>query len=272
MKERFLTSIVLAPLVLAALFASSTWPLTVLATIVSVIATYEVGRLQRSLVPKPLAAVGGLLGFVGAVAACGRLPSLHLTQQVWAWALLALWLTGICAMCVRNENVVASVLKPWGLFWSVAPIVGILWLHVLVASQDVWQIKTPALLAILPVWAGDIAAIFAGRAFGKHLLAPKISPQKTWEGSIANLVASVALALPLATWMGFSVATGLLIGLSCGIMGQVGDLFESGLKRQVGIKDSGNVLPGHGGILDRIDSLLFAIPSVILILLLTHGR
>lgn len=127
-----------------------------------------------------------------------------------------------------------------------------------------WDFHTPLLLVFLPLWAGDTAAIFAGKAFGKHLLAPNISPKKTWEGAIANFLACILAAWGTAVWVGIAPAWGVLIGVITGILGQAGDLFESWLKRQAGVKDSGNLLPGHGGILDRIDSLLFtAIPTTL---------
>ena len=122
-------------------------------------------------------------------------------------------------------------------------------------------------MALVPVWAGDIAAIFAGKAFGKHPLAPKISPKKTVEGSVANLLAAVATAWLLGRFLGLSDARSLGAGVAVGILGQAGDLFESWLKRRADVKDSGTLLPGHGGVLDRIDSVLFAAPAVALILL-----
>jgi phosphatidate cytidylyltransferase len=116
------------------------------------------------------------------------------------------------------------------------------------------------LTAAIPIWAGDTAAIFAGKAFGKHKLAPSISPNKTWEGSIANLLAAVGAAAALGYFLKYPMDKMLLLGVSCGVLGQVGDLFESYLKRQAGVKDSGNLLPGHGGVFDRLDSLLMTAP------------
>lgn len=119
----------------------------------------------------------------------------------------------------------------------------------------------PVLLtAAIPIWAGDTAAIFAGKAFGKHKLAPSISPNKTWEGSIANLLAAVGAAAALGYFLKYPMDKMLLLGVSCGVIGQLGDLFESYLKRQAGVKDSGNLLPGHGGVFDRLDSLLMTAP------------
>jgi phosphatidate cytidylyltransferase len=113
-------------------------------------------------------------------------------------------------------------------------------------------------------WVGDIAALYVGRSLGRHKLAPEVSPAKSWEGSIASTVASVIYgaiyfprllpAAPLAEALGLTVVAN--------IAGQLGDLCESAIKRGAGVKDSGNLLPGHGGWLDRLDSSLFALPVV----------
>jgi phosphatidate cytidylyltransferase len=128
-----------------------------------------------------------------------------------------------------------------------------------------WQVERGALwvlwlLAML--WLGDSGAYFVGRAIGRRKLAPTLSPAKTVEGALANLAlcllvgwqGGVALGLPL----GWAIAGGLGVG----VLGQLGDLFESALKRAVGVKDFGGILPGHGGVLDRFDSFLFSAPWV----------
>jgi phosphatidate cytidylyltransferase len=126
------------------------------------------------------------------------------------------------------------------------------------------------LLPMLPVWAGDTAAIFAGRAFGRRKLAPTISPNKTWEGAIAGLIAAIATGIGLAEPIKVSVGMGIAAGLACGVLGIVGDLWESSLKRAAGVKDSGAVFPGHGGVLDRIDSLI--LPGIVVYGLLLLGQ
>ena len=117
-------------------------------------------------------------------------------------------------------------------------------------------------LVLGATWAGDSAAFFVGSRFGRRRFCPDLSPNKTWAGAVGGLAGSLAgglLSLPLFAGevsAGFIAATSLAVGLS----GQLGDLFESLWKRAKGVKDSGNLIPGHGGILDRIDSLLIGIP------------
>jgi phosphatidate cytidylyltransferase len=113
-------------------------------------------------------------------------------------------------------------------------------------------------------WVGDVAALYCGRALGRHKLAPAISPGKTWEGAVASALASMALGMVLAGQLGPAGAMWRFaaLGLAANLAGQAGDLAESALKRGAGIKDSGSMLGSHGGWLDRMDSSLFTIPVV----------
>jgi len=118
------------------------------------------------------------------------------------------------------------------------------------------------LFALVVVWVSDSVAYFVGRSMGQHAFAPLLSPKKTWEGAIAGFIGSLLVALAFARWL--SVPVGHLLGMAAAgnVAGQVGDLLESAYKRSAGIKDSGHLLPGHGGVLDRIDALILTIPVV----------
>ncbi|GAC1632745.1 MAG: phosphatidate cytidylyltransferase [Candidatus Acidiferrum sp.] len=118
------------------------------------------------------------------------------------------------------------------------------------------------LFALVITWVGDTAAYFVGRAMGKTKLAPHLSPKKTWEGSIASMAGALLLGWFLATRI--NVPMPIVLGLAAvgNVAGQVGDLLESSFKRSAGVKDSGSILPGHGGMLDRIDALILTIPVV----------
>ncbi len=118
------------------------------------------------------------------------------------------------------------------------------------------------LFALAITWAADTTAYFVGRAIGKHPLAPHISPKKTWEGSIGSIIGSLIVAYAFHYWLPIPVPHLLAMATLGNIAGQMGDLLESACKRSAGVKDSGALLPGHGGVLDRIDALILAIPVI----------
>jgi phosphatidate cytidylyltransferase len=118
------------------------------------------------------------------------------------------------------------------------------------------------LFALAIIWASDTVAYFVGRAVGKHPLAPHISPKKTWEGSAAGMVGSLVVAYAFHFWVPISMGHLLAMAALGNIAGQIGDLLESACKRSAGVKDSGGLLPGHGGMLDRIDALILCIPVI----------
>jgi phosphatidate cytidylyltransferase len=122
----------------------------------------------------------------------------------------------------------------------------------------------PAILLFVLVitWVGDTAAYFVGRAIGKRKLAPALSPKKTWEGTIASILGALLVALAFSKWLNVPLPHLLAMAAVGNVAGQAGDLLESAYKRSAGVKDSGALLPGHGGVLDRIDALILAIPVV----------
>jgi phosphatidate cytidylyltransferase len=122
----------------------------------------------------------------------------------------------------------------------------------------------PAILlfALVIIWVGDTAAYFVGRAIGKHKLAPALSPNKSWEGSVASILGALLVAAVFSKWLTVPLPHLLAMAVVGNVAGQAGDLLESAYKRSAGVKDSGSLLPGHGGVLDRIDALILAIPVV----------
>ena len=147
--------------------------------------------------------------------------------------------------------------------WTIAGILYIGWLlsH-LVALRGLDDGRNWVFFILFVTWVSDTTAFFIGRRFGRHKLAPTISPGKTWQGAIGGICGAIVMSilfftptpfqLPLVCWQA------ILLGVVVSILGQVGDLVESLLKRNMGVKDSGKLMPGHGGILDRIDSVIFA--------------
>jgi phosphatidate cytidylyltransferase len=254
---------VLAPIVLAVVACTSPWPVFVLCLGVVCLCLEETRRMLGHVYPSSLAAIAYLV-----------LANLFLTSQamprvIFVTTLGVLSVLGVLGSYLTTLKQYPSQVRTQidGL-WPAMPLLALVALHQSHLSGSLWQIANPVLLVLLPVWAGDIAAIYAGRAFGKHPLAPSISPKKTWEGAIANFVACATTGALVGLWMRLGLDVGLACGVVAGTFGQAGDLFESLVKRRAGIKDSGSLLPGHGGIMDRIDSILFVAPAVALILAL----
>lgn len=129
-------------------------------------------------------------------------------------------------------------------------------------GADLWRRMGGLIFVIGPVWLGDTTAFIIGSLLGRHKLAPRISPGKTIEGAIAGLVASILGALLCGWWLGMGPVSSAMLGLIMGVAGQLGDLAKSVLKRDLGIKDFGDVFGPHGGVLDRFDAILFSMPLV----------
>ena len=251
------------PVVLGAFFCVNPWPLALLTILALTICQLELNKLIKREWPISVPLL--VILYFGVT----RLPG----QQTLPFQVLSalMGVGGLLIGCLAarassrgSKSILAEVLAP---LWFVAPIWSIFQLHALVSGSHLWNFANPMLLAVVPLWGGDTAAIFVGKAFGKHPLAPTISPKKTIEGSIGNLLACLLVAVPLGIWIGYPWWVGALCGGIAGVFGQMGDLFESFIKRQAGVKDSGSILPGHGGLLDRIDSVLFTAPLVLSILL-----
>jgi phosphatidate cytidylyltransferase len=277
--KRILTALVLILAVLALLFFGHAWMIILAAALVAELAAYE--YLQ-------LAAVGAethgahlripiwWMVIATALAFVGTIPNFPLEAQLPVLSALTLILfawNGFRPPLIQVLPDTAQGL--FGLIWIAYPLslIPMLW-----RQED-----GPVLVLFLMVcvWSGDIAALYVGRAIGKHKLAPRLSPGKTWEGSIASIFGSLAAA-GLVIWIGdILTARGnmvlhvtepiwqtLTLAAVLNIAAQLGDLLESAVKRGAGVKDSGTMLPGHGGILDRIDALLVAAPVLWFALLL----
>ena len=262
LKTRIITAVVLLAVLLPALFWLPPRGWAAFMLLVMGAAAWEWGRL---------CGLGGrgavLLGVLtGASAALLLLYArANAAGEVLVYLAAALWLLAVPAWLHWRERVPAGL-----------ALAGLGWLMLLACWYAVWKIREAGALYLLllmaTVWVADIAAYFAGKAFGRHKLAPAISPGKTWEGVAGAVVGVQLFALlmqfiepcapnyfgALAARVG--VAGALLAALLLTGVSVVGDLFESLLKRHAGVKDSSQLLPGHGGLLDRIDALISTLP------------
>lgn len=267
MLARVLSALVLIPLVLALLFwASSGW-LFAAVGLIGTLGLYEYFRLIRSmgLEPQPWFGYAGFW-FLLAGLYSGRIAAPVLLSGL----LLAAFPAALARRIPLRDRVLGTMADLFGIFYLVfclypaLPIrfgfgnrIGLEWLVILLSV----------------VWAGDIAALFVGKRLGRTRLAPVVSPKKTNEGSAAGLAAGLAVALALH-WVFFPDLPAIhvvAVSLLAGAFGQLGDLGESLLKRSAQVKDSSHIIPGHGGILDRIDSLLFALPVLYIYLSLLYS-
>lgn len=261
MKARLLTAVFAIPIVLVAMFLTSPWPLFALAFLVTFAASAELGRLttstSHSMPLLGLATMAFLAAFLlGAFPGWG--PADFMLRNA---GLLA---AGYLGAALMLSDFATRLARQAASLWIAAPLASLVLLKSASApaASEVWSWNTPILMAVLPLWAGDTAALFVGKAIGRHKLAPSISPNKTVEGALGNLAACVLVAWGLGAWLRMPLSQWLACGVAVGVLGQVGDLLESVLKRKADVKDSGVLFPGHGGVLDRIDSLLFAAPAV----------
>ena len=249
---RILTSAILIPAVVAIVLYGPWWLFLVLTATVGCLAFHEydsiVGghRIQKS-------------GWMGMAAGLIFLLAPEPILPVLAGLTLVLLGLGL-----RSRNL-ESMLAGTG-----AAVLGILYIFGAWRCAEMLRNANPhwVLVALLASWAGDTAALYIGRAYGRNKLAPRISPGKTVEGAMGSLAAGMLAGTAYAAFLlpGTSTVLAAIIAGVANAAGQVGDLCESALKRGAGVKDSGTTLPGHGGWLDRIDSTLFSIPAVYLLL------
>ncbi len=255
---RLITSVIGLPLLLGSLWAGGLlW--VVVVVVVTVVGALEFARLHPALPQASRLFV--VAGALGAAALIVLVPEAYvlLALAYWTGSIVLVGLVGV----LRAFS--DGVLPPRGMWrsrWDNV-VFGIVYLGapggVLVRWRTHSTFQVVALVLVL-IWANDVAAYFVGSRFGRHKLAPRISPGKSWEGTVAGLLVAGILGAGVGSVLGLSAVVGAVFGVVISIASQVGDLFESALKRAAGVKDSGSVLPGHGGVLDRFDGLFFAAP------------
>jgi len=261
--KRIITALVLIPLVLTLMLAGPLWLVALVSAAVAALAGWEfLGLAQRAGAKPPRIAV--LAAILALFAGAFEYPD----QTTAIFGILSLGLLVYCTFRTPAEQVMAE---------ASASVFCLLYAGLTLTAVPALRAESngPSLVVYLMcvVWAGDIAALYVGRAWGRHKMTPTLSPNKSWEGALGSVAGSllaagallglaalfemwgsVKLSYPDDLWYWLALAVGV------NVAAQVGDLVESALKRSAGVKDSGNLLPGHGGVLDRIDALLLAAP------------
>ena len=288
MIKRILTAAVLIPIVLLLVLKAPVYALVIVAAAVALLAVAEFLKLATPYGVQPLSLptygfVASFFGFL-VLGTVDRTLLMEATSAIYGIALATalapfLFLTVAMRRADLRAAFPAASASVFAFVYVAIPMA----LLVEIRRQPggaIWVIYT-----LLAVWAGDIFAYFVGKSLGRHRMSPRISPQKTWEGAIASILASVIIGtlwIQHASGISSFFLQAKLIDLPSGMFGreqpqlwpvivlsaivniaaQLGDLVESLVKRGAGVKDSGSILPGHGGMLDRIDAMLFAVPVV----------
>jgi phosphatidate cytidylyltransferase len=288
MIKRIATAVVLIPLVLLLVLKAPLYVLAIVAGVVAILAIAEFLKLAthyavQPLVPLTYAFVAIFFVFV-ILASANRTPLVESTAMLYGIALAAALAPFVfLTLAMRRSNLASGYPAAAASVFAFAYIAIPMAMLVEIREQPagaIWTIYT-----LLAVWSGDIFAYFVGKLLGRHRMSPEISPKKTWEGAVASILASVIVG---TLW--FQHAPGIssallriglierrdgmfgleqpslwpiiLLSAVVNIGAQLGDLVESLIKRGAAVKDSGTILPGHGGMLDRIDAMLFAVPVV----------
>ena len=264
-RTRLLAALVMAPVAIAAILLLPTPWMMVAAALLFLAGLWEWFDLAE--IDDPLARtvllVAHLAMMVAIVWADRVTPDLVLFKMasvigvVW-WLLALMWLGRY--QFASDHDTHARVFKLAAGALAVIPAwCALAWIHASAPNGHRWL-----LVALAIVWAADTGAYFAGRKFGKHKLAPRVSPNKTIEGLLGGVLSGVAVGVGAAFWIAGAPVSQLpaiaLVALVAVLFSVIGDLFESLLKRHAGVKDSGHLIPGHGGILDRIDGVIAALP------------
>lgn len=265
--QRVLTALVAAPLVLYLTYLGG-WPFAVLVAAIGLLGQREFYAMAGQAGAQPQTLVGLLLGLLLVVGIA--------RPRAWPVFAGAVLLFVVAApFLLRQEQFVSSfAVTLAGIVYPTGLLGTLVWLREargpVVDDMVAFEL---VLLVILLVWATDIAAYYVGKAVGTHALAPSISPNKTWEGTLGGLLAAIVVGvvfkivlLDILPWSHLAVVVALGGGVS-----QMGDLLESSLKRSTHVKDSSHLLPGHGGMLDRFDAMTVAAPMICLYLDVVAG-
>jgi phosphatidate cytidylyltransferase len=242
LRTRVISALVLAPIALAAELAGGL-PFAALIALIAVVGLWEWTDIGRATEPPWARILAAIILVAGLFA-----------LEVWSiGAGVALVAASAALALVAGTSSRTFLWTGLGLLYLGIPCAGLI---VLRQAEPLGWLAI--LFILLVVWATDIAAYFGGRAVGGPKLWPRVSPKKTWSGALSGLAAAVLAGGATAAWATGNARTGFVLAAPLSVVAQAGDLFESAVKRRFGVKDSGSAIPGHGGVLDRVDGLLGA--------------
>jgi phosphatidate cytidylyltransferase len=275
MLRRIFTALVLIPVVVALVWWGPAWLLAAVAALIAILALVEFFDLGERMGMRPfrkwtIVCAAGLFyaqysqglvethvfgeGLSIVRNAAGGVLSIDAVLLVFVFGAVGI---GLATRWALHEVLPAVATSSAGLLFVALPF------SYLVRLNEInLEGRRLALFTLCLVWAGDILAYFVGKGLGRVPMAPALSPNKTWEGALGNMLASLLVGVFFAKWLQIDALTILVVAGIANIAGQMGDLIESAYKRGAAVKDSSALLPGHGGVLDRIDSLILASPVV----------
>lgn len=253
LRQRVITAVVVAPVALALVLCAPGWLFAAAMTLLVLVGAWEWAALAGFRSPGTrLALSAGLAVLLFIYGWAAGVPPLGPSLLLLSLAALAWWLFSLGWVALWRVEFPKPVKLACGLLTLMPALATVVALRV----AGLWYL----LVLLFLIWAADIGAYFAGRAFGRNKLAPAVSPGKTWEGVVGGALAAAAVAGTACLWLPVHPAAFILLSMCVALLSVVGDLSESLFKRQAGVKDSGRLFPGHGGVLDRIDSLTAAAP------------
>jgi phosphatidate cytidylyltransferase len=275
MLRRIFTALVLIPIVVALVWWGPPSVLAAAAALIAILALREFFDLGERIAMRPfrkwtIACAAGLFyaqyslslvethslaaGYSIVRNAAGGVLSIDAVLLIFVFGAVVL---GLATHWALHDVLPAFAISSAGLLFVALPF------SYLVRINEINLVgRKLVLFTLCLIWAGDILAYFVGRGLGRVPMAPALSPKKTWEGALGNLLASLLVGVFFAKWLEMEALQMLVIAALANIAGQMGDLVESAYKRGAAVKDSSDLLPGHGGVLDRIDSLILASPIV----------
>lgn len=262
--KRLLTAAILIPVVVWLVMFSADAAFISVLSIIMLIAGFEWAALAG--IKNKLIKILFSLVCLGVAVGGLQLP-MELLQTITV-LMLSFWLFMVLLIIIKPTMLMRFKSNVATLLCLGVVVISTTWLSLYLLRINFTEGRAMLMYLLLLIWIADSGAYFAGRAFGKHKLSPIISPGKSIEGVVGGLLACVVFSYLAAPYIGYTSILFIAVSLTVALVSVYGDLFESLLKRRAGVKDSGSILPGHGGILDRIDSLLGAAPFFVACLFL----